>query len=618
MLWANAQTGARYQLNDFNFTTGTLRSGDAFDMSSNFTLISGTPAVSRKVAVESEVTADIEKKIYQLEDFELKTEPMNSATGNTQPLSVSGELKLNLDKQTLALADLVVETAGLKATGSATGSQILDAPRFKGQLKSGDINPRAVMKALGKEDPDTTDSGVLKQAKFEAAFEGSPERIDFRPLSMKLDDSNMNGSLSVANFSDPAIGFNLTMDQLDLDRYLSPPDRSEKQAGAAAGSGDGKVEEGEVSVDAIKDLNLNGTLKVGKFKVRNLRFTDASLVLRARDGILAIEPLTANFYSGRINMTGRVDANGKRPAYNIQAQTSGIKVEPMLVDLNGQSKVTGTGDVNLNVTTAGTGSEQIKRGANGTVSFNLRDGEFKGVNVGQKLAQAYALYKGESFKATEPETTRFSQIKGSARINNGVLQNDDLDADSTVFDVGGAGTANFVAETINYLAKITIADTAGGEMGKKLEGLLGKTVPVRLTGNLYAPDWRLDMAGLIQGKLQEELEEEKEKAKEKLKEKLDDKLKDLFNRGDDKAEAVTPVPSTAPSTAAPSTSAPAAASEPPPPSEAEKKAAKKAAKKAQQEKILRDLIGAPKEEEAPAASEPAPAAEPAPASEPAQ
>jgi AsmA protein len=612
VLWDNVQTNSRYQLNDFNFATGRLRSGEPFSLNSDFTLVSGKPAVARKVELEGEVVADLEKKTYHLEDFLLQLGPAGKTTaGGAQPLTLAGVLDVNLNAQTMKISDLVLETAGLKITGAAQGSQILDKPLFKGQIKANDINPRAVMKAMGKEEPNTTDSGVLDSASFESGFEANSERANLQPIRIKLDDSNMNGSLSVANYGQPAIGFNLGIDEIDFDRYLSPPDKKEGGT-TGAGAGDGKQEEGEISVDAIKDLNLSGSLRIAKLKIKNLRMDNAVLSLRAKDGVMVIEPFTANFYQGRINLVGRVDARGARPLYGLNAQTSGIKIEPMLTALNGSSKISGTGNLNLNLNASGGTSDALKRNANGNVDFNLRDGEFKGVNVGEKLRQGYAMYKGQPFTSKEPQTTRFSQIQGSAQIQNGVLQNNDLDAQSAVFGVGGAGTANFVAETINYLARITISETGGGELGKGLDELLGKTIPVRLTGNLYDPDWKIDLAGAVQERLKEELKKKTDEVKEEAKQKLQDKLMEKLGGGRKAAEPAAPAaaPSTAPSSAAPA----AQPSEATPKSEAELKAEKKAAKKAEKERMLRELLGAPKEEAAPAAApEAAPAAEPAPA-----
>ena len=584
VLWSDVQKGSHYELNKFNFSTGQLRSAQPFLLKSDFALVAGKPAVTSQVRLEGKVNADVKKKTYRIENFQLSAEVAGEEMpGGKQPVSLTGAVDLDLDKQKMAISDLVLEAFTLKATGQATGSQILDKPVFNGQIKADNINPRAVMKAMGKDDPNTADGGVLKEASFESGFVATAERADLRPIRIKLDDSNMNGSLSIANYSQPAIGFDLKVDEIDMDRYLAPVEKG-KGGGAAAG---GAVSKDDGGANAIKDLNLNGSLSVNKLKIKNLRMDNAVLSLRAKDGIMVIEPFTANFYQGRINLAGRVDARGARPSYGINAQTSNIAVEPMLIALNGSSKINGTGSLNLNLNTSGSTGEEIKRSSNGTLDFNLRDGEFKGVNLTQKLRQAYAMYKGERYTSNEPQTTRFSQIKGSARIHNGVLQNDDLDAKSTAFGVGGGGSANLVAETINYLARVKIADTATAELGKGLEDLAGKTIPVRLTGNLYAPDWKVDIGAVLKEAVKDEIRQEVDKAKDDAKQKLMDKI----GIGGTSKQQAAPAATEAPSGEA--TTAPSDGSTAAPQEEPEKKSSKDALK----EEALRRLLGGSKDGE---------------------
>ncbi|HXG27750.1 MAG TPA: AsmA family protein [Nevskiales bacterium] len=516
VLWSDAQSGDRYELRKFDFSTGKLRSAEPFLLRSEFELTAGKPAVSSRVALEGKVNADLERKTYRIDDFELKAEVAGEKLpGGKQPLSLTGAVDLDLKNQKLSIKDLVLEAFTLKVTGQANGSQILDKPAFSGQIKAADINPRAVLKALGKEEPKTADGKVLTRASFESGFTATGERADLSPIRIKLDDSSLEGRLSVANYSKPAIGFDLKVDEIDMDRYLAPPDEKD-----GAGGGGGKAEEGEVGVDAIKDLNLNGSLNVGKLKVKNLRFENANLSLRAQDGVMVIEPLSAGFYQGRINLSGRLDARGSRPAYALNAQTSGIRIEPMLTDLTGKAKVSGTATLNLDISTAGARSSEFKRALNGTLSFRLLDGEIKGFNLGHKLRQAQAMRKGERLADDAPQTTDFAEISGTLNIVNGVLRNNDLDGKSPAFRVNGEGSANLVNETIDYLAKVFVVKTSKGQGGEALADLEGVSIPVRLTGNLYAPDWKIDLGSALKEKAEEKLEQEKEKAKQKLLDKL--------------------------------------------------------------------------------------------------
>ena len=58
----------------------------------------------------------------------------------------------------------------------------------------------------------------------------------------------------------------------------------------------------------------------------------------------------------------------------------------------------------------------------------------------------------------------------------------------------GKGSSNLVEESINYLLNPVLTGDTGVE---SLDGLSGTTIPIRLTGNLYEPDFKVDIAAAL-------------------------------------------------------------------------------------------------------------------------
>jgi uncharacterized protein involved in outer membrane biogenesis len=88
-------------------------------------------------------------------------------------------------------------------------------------------------------------------------------------LEGNVDESRVQAKIGVANFAAPAYTFELSMDRLDLDRYLAmvkrvPPAAKPKRAA-------------EIDFDALKSLNVNGTLKVGVLKSKGVTTKNARL-----------------------------------------------------------------------------------------------------------------------------------------------------------------------------------------------------------------------------------------------------------------------------------------------------------------------------------------------------
>ena len=144
-----------------------------------------------------------------------------------------------------------------------------------------------------------------------------------------------------------------------------------------------------------------------------------------------------------------------------------------------------------------------------------------------------AKFQGKPAPATnEPEKTDFSSLSGTAKITNGVVNNQDFNMQSPLLHVTGAGKADLVKENLDYLLKTSIVGSLQGQGGADLEKLKGVTIPVRVSGPFskpsYKPDLSAALSDTVKQKAEEKVEEKKQEVKQKLEDKLKSKLKGLF------------------------------------------------------------------------------------------
>ena len=159
----------------------------------------------------------------------------------------------------------------------------------------------------------------------------------------------------------------------------------------------------------------------------------------------------------------------------------------------------GRGTVNLDVTTAGATVSALKKGLNGTSSFNLRDGAIKGVDVAGTLRKAKALLGSQRAleeKAQGGAKTDFTELSASFVIKNGIAHNEDLQGKSPLLRLSGAGDINIGADSIDYTLKATIVATSTGQGGKDVADVRGLTAPVRVTGTFDNLKYRVDVGAL--------------------------------------------------------------------------------------------------------------------------
>jgi AsmA protein len=319
-------------------------------------------------------------------------------------------------------------------------------------------------------------------------------------LAAKLDESNIHAKLAVANWSKPAIGFDVVADRLNIDRYLppNPPAKPAAGGGASAPAGGGAtVAEKPFDLAPLKTLNANGSIKVGALQVQNLKAENVSVGVKAAGGRVDANPITANFYQGTLAGSAAVNANND--SFALKQQLTGINIGPLMRDASNKDLLEGRGNLALDITTSGLTPSALKKGLNGTASVALKDGALKGVDVAALLRQAKAILGSKRAleqQAKGTQKTDFSELTGTFVIKNGVAHNEDLQAKSPLLRVTGAGDINFGEGTMNYTAKASLVATSTGQGGKDLADVGGVTAPVLITGPFENLKYSVDVAAL--------------------------------------------------------------------------------------------------------------------------
>lgn len=388
------------------------------------------------------------------------------------PVTLKTRLTFDPEKRSLALADLALETKGV-----AAGLTNL------------------VVKLTGSADVDSA------QERARASLAG------------KIAGSSVKARLDIAGFATPVFNFDVEIDQLDADRYLPQP------AGGGRSSGAGKQPEKEQPFDlsALRNVRANGTLKIGSLKANNVKGSNVRLAVKANGGRVDLNPVTADFYQGKLASAITIHAAPSTPTFAVRHRFNGISIGPLLKDLADSDILEGKGDVAADVTSQGNTVSALKKALNGSASLKLADGALKGIDIAGSIRGAKAklgALRGEQTQAADSkQRTDFSELTATFRIANGVARNNDLDMKSPLLRVGGEGEIDIGADSLNYLVKASIVGTGKGQGGRDVEDLRGVTVPVRVSGPLAAPSYKLDFGRAAT-----------DTAKQELKSRLQDRL----------------------------------------------------------------------------------------------
>lgn len=359
-----------------------------------------------------------------------------------------------------------------------------------------------------------------------------PEAIGL-DFNAKLDDSTVKGKVDIARAAQMSYGFDLSIDSINLDRYLASSEKKKPAAKGEAPAKPSKEADAPVDLSGLKGLNAKGQLQIGALQVQGLKLANLKTALTAAGGKAQIGPHSAGLYEGSLAGSLTLDGNANRVA--LKETLSNIAVGPLLRDFAEQDRLEGRGNVTLDVTTAGKTVNAMKSALAGSAKVQLRDGAIKGINIGELLRKARSALGGSGEgQADAKEKTDFSELSASFAIKNGVAHNEDLEVKAPLFRIGGAGDIDVGKSTINYVAKAAVVATTKGQGGKELEQLAGLTIPVRLSGPLdgmkYQVDYKAVAGDLAKSRVGGKVKEGIEKRKDKIEDKVRDRLKGLIGR----------------------------------------------------------------------------------------
>lgn len=314
------------------------------------------------------------------------------------------------------------------------------------------------------------------------------QRLTLSELQLALNEFTIGGQLRLSDFRRPTpkLRFALESPQLDVDALLGiAPAKPAGPAPAQDGdSADGSESDTQISLptELLRELDIDGSLAIAVIKAQNLRMQDLAVTLKANNGLLSLKPLQLGLYDGRVDGAVAIDVRGPVPRYGIDKSLQGIQVGDLLRDFTGQETLSGTLRANANLTTGGEWVSALRRNSNGTLDLAFTDGTINGFNLRHSIDVAKAKLRGKESPAQENLKTDFSALSLSGVIEQGVFTSDDLKLLAPLLRVGGEGSADLAAETIDYLVNVKLVGTIEGQAGEEADELSGLEIPVSIEG----------------------------------------------------------------------------------------------------------------------------------------
>lgn len=520
--WDNQETGEHVELKNIHFTADKFTFGEPVKIDLVMDVSGEAVKFPGVVKLTTGLRVDEKMDNFLLSDSHLEwLSAAKLASGQSLAATITvANTAVNVTQQTLKSSGLQLQSGDIKLAADITGERIIDKPAMQGSVVATPFNLGMAMKQWGIALPVMSDAKALSNLGISFHFQGNPEQVEFTSLDVALDNSHGKGTVTVKDFVQPAILFDLAVDTIDVDRYLAPPEKSSKSMvspGMAFAAGTFSL-----PLEWLRKLNAEGKLALGKMTFNRMTLQDTRLTLISKKGIVKVEQTAKQFYQGSYSGNLNLDARAEKSSLALNEKLTNINLETLLKDVKGDAKMGGAFTATTQLQGQGSKPKEIKSNLKGQVSFFLKDGYIKGFNLQKMVANGKNLVKGGALPVdTQHDQTAFSQISGTATINKGLLQNDDLIANTAKLRSTGKGNVNLDTELVDYNIATKLLKTAA--TATTPEQLHDTPIGIHLGGTISKPTYTLDVAALLTDKNKAKIEHFLDKNKDKV-DKLIDKL----------------------------------------------------------------------------------------------
>lgn len=556
--YTDKSTGQAVTLENFTVTASEITLGSEFPLDISFRIETAKPKFEVDGSISARLAANEALNEFAVSGlsavFDMNGEPFG---GQSVTAELAGSARADLENETATLSGFTASLANLSMTTDLEVKGFGDKPALNGKLNIDEFSLKELLSNLGQPAVETSDPEVLEALAFSTNIGGPAGKVELSDLTLKLDDTTFNGSGSY-NLANTGVVFRLQGDKLNADRYLPPKAEGEEEAaqengdsasGQQTAAAQDAPERDLLPLDTLRTLLLDIDFGLAELIVSNLTIKEITASTTAEKGLIKVDEFSGKLYEGGFDAQVTLDARSNNPKWKIGSKVNNVQTLPLLTDLAEVDMLSGGANLNVDVTTSGNRISVLRENANGQITFNLAEGQFRKMNLTRMACQGIALVNQDSLSTSDwGAATPFNDMRGTLDINGNTLKNTDLVAALAGMKLEGDGTIDLKQSTLDYEAGLRIVgEIHRDEACRVTEIVENVVIPVECRGNFaedpaglcsfdgsrFRDTLKTIAANAAKAKAKEEVDKAKTKAKEKveekLQEKLGDKLKGLFN-----------------------------------------------------------------------------------------
>ena len=303
------------------------------DLKAKIAYKSGETSFNGNINIDTAVKADLEGGLVDVPSLKLASDFTASMLNGKQSASADAALTYDLNKQNINLKNLKLTVLGIIMNIKASGALSPDM-NLKGSLAINEFNPQNVMKAVNV-DYTPTDKTALTKFSASADFTFAKNVLNL-PLKMNLDDTAVTTAVNVnLGGKKLAIGADIALNSIDVDRYMpapsaSPAPAAKTAAAPAAPAGPAKIEFPDIKLDLTGLPDIDADFKADSVTVTKSTYQGITASADLKNGIAGVNFNVNNLFSGKLTSNARVTAQQNKFDALLNAQVTSVNLHNML------------------------------------------------------------------------------------------------------------------------------------------------------------------------------------------------------------------------------------------------------------------------------------------------
>ncbi|MBK1850586.1 AsmA family protein [Marinobacter sp. 1-4A] len=532
--YSDLRTGQKVTFEDFTVNASDITLGSEFPLEIGFRIETAQPQFAVDGSIEARLAANQALNDFSVSglqaEFKMNGEPFGDKSVTAK---MSGSAKANLENETATLSDFTASLANLTLNTNLDVKGFGDKPTLKGKLAITEFSLKELLENMGQPAIQTADEAVLQAISFSTDIAGPAGKPALSDLVIKLDDTTFNGSGSY-NLENGGIVFDLQGDKLDADRYLPPKvEGAETADEAPAQTADSGPEGDLLPLETLRGLLLDIDFGLGELVVSNLTINEIKASTTASKGLLKVDEFSGKLYEGSFGANATIDTRSDTPKWSINSDVSNVQTLPLLADVAEITMLSGGANLKVNATTSGNRISVLRDKADGQISFNLAEGEFRNMNLTRMACQGIALANQDELTTDDwGDTTPFNDMHGTLEINGNTFNNTDLVAALAGMRLEGQGSVDMKKTLVDYELGLRIVGEIHRDNACRVtEYVEDVVIPVECRGDFSAgaaslcsfdgSRFRDTLKTIAKNAAKIKAKEEVDRAKEKVEEKVD-------------------------------------------------------------------------------------------------